>query len=259
MRDGLQTAPAGYRLGDPIALHDFLALPPDGRRYTRDEQGRLALMSPDDARAHRNPLALLTEALIRALARPWRVISEPGIAFDPVWSLQGERLPPSRLGRKAVSPDVAVFEGPPQFLAGRPDVADPAYHVFSPENVRLAAELVSPGTWRSDLGSGEADAVDRWRTYWDNGVAELWILNAGDAPCGPLPPRAGLFLRRGRGRSGSRAAARAGWRPLPAPGLRLSPETEVGPAVLGGEVRSVAIPGLSLDLDAFWAEVSALG
>ncbi len=243
----LQAAPAGYRLGDPIALHDLLALPPDGRRYTRDERGRLALMSPDDARGHRYPLGTVTEQLIRALRRPWRAIQEPGIAFDPVWSLQGERLPASRLGRKTLGPDVAVFEGKPQLLGGRPDVVDPAYHVFSPGNVRLVVELLSPGTWRSDLGLGRADEVDRWRTYLTNGVRELWVLNASPTACGPLPGRSALFLRPQEGE----------WQPLPTPAARLGEATERGRVVRGGVVDSAAVAGLRFDLDALWAELDA--
>lgn len=56
-------APAGYRLGDPIALADLLALPPDGRRYARDPAGRLCLMSPDHTRRHRSPISRLIASL----------------------------------------------------------------------------------------------------------------------------------------------------------------------------------------------------
>jgi len=236
-------APAGYRLGDPIELADLLALPPDDRRYDRDAEGRLTLMSPDDAPTHRRPMALLDRWLGRELDLSWEILPEPGIAFDPIWSLQGAVLPPSRLGRKTLGPDVAVYAGRPRFLYGRPDAEDPRYQVFAPDGLRLAVELLSRRTRRSDLGLGEAEEVDRWRTYLDNGVPELWLLNAGEAACG-LPPRSALFLRNGGDR----------WEPLSGEDLRRLP-VERGvhglAPVAGGTVRSAAL-GLRFDLDAFW-------
>jgi len=236
-------APAGYRLGDPIALEDLLALPPDGRRYARDEAGRLTLMSPDDARRHRGPLVALTARLNRALAPPWWAGQEPSIAFDPLYARDGRRLGPSRLGRRAIEPDLAVFADRPRPIAGDPERTE-AWTVYAPDGLRLVVELVSPGTWRDDVGAGEADRVDRWRTYLENGVPEYWVLNAGFEGLA-VPTRAGLFLR-----SDGEA-----WASLEGEGLRRAeaPVRGVRP-VLGGRVASPALGGFALDLDAFWAE-----
>ena len=66
-------APAGFKLGDPISLSDLLSLPPDGRRYARDEQGRLTLMAPDKPSSHRRPLGRVARFLTRSLEDPWEV------------------------------------------------------------------------------------------------------------------------------------------------------------------------------------------
>lgn len=247
MIDATETAaPAGYRLGDPIELHDLLALPPDGRRYDRDEQGRLILMSPDDAPTHRWPMNVLQRRLCQDLDQRWEVLLEPGVALEPILALDGTVLPPSRLGRKTLGPDLAVFEGPPRFVRGRPEVPDSRYQVFAPERLRVAVEFLSRRTQRSDLGLGEADAVDRWRTYLANGIDEYWLINAGSVPCG-LPARSALLLRR-EGEA---------WRPLGGEALRPAP----GAATLrgltpisSGVVRSRAL-GAPFDLDAFWSSV----
>lgn len=247
MIDATETAaPAGYRLGDPIELHDLLALPPDGRGYDRDEQGRLILMGPDDAPTHRWPMNVLQRRLSKDLDERWEILQEPGVALEPILALDGAVLLPSRLGRKTLGPDLAVFEGPPRFLRGQPDVPDSRYQVFAPERLRVAVELLSRRTQRSDLGLGQADAVDRWRTYLANGIDEYWLLNAGTAPCG-LPARSALLLRR----------EGAAWRPLEGEALRparaaaalhgLTP-------ISGGVVRSCAL-GIGVDLDALWASV----
>lgn len=242
MSDTLRTdveAPAGYRLGDPIALHDLLALPPDGRRYTRDAAGRLALMAPDDARAHRFPLTLLLAWLTRALdPRRHIVVPEPGVAFDVVYDLRGRALPPSRLGPKQLDPDVAVF-------ADRPGYRGEGDRAFAPDGLALVAEVLCPGTWRNDLGRGQADEVDRWRSFLESGVPEYWILNPAPEARGPLPGRSALFLRN----TGQAWAALEGEGVVAAPG---DPRP-----ITAGAIRSAAIPGLVFDLGAFWADLDA--
>ena len=235
---------AGYRLGEPIPLADFLALVSDGVRYGRDEHGRLRLMAPDDARYHRLPLGLLDTLFKEQLPRAtWTVIQEPGVALPVVWDLRGRELPESRLGPKQLEPDLAVFEGRPR-VRGQPGGTSACTH----EALRLVVELLSPGTGRHDLGLGQADQVDRWRTYFESGVSEYWLLNLG-AEGLPLPPRSGLFLGRGQ----------SGWQALPSVGDLPQAESPVRDQrpVLGGVVASAAVPGLRLDLDAYWAE--ALG
>ena len=105
-------------------------------------------------------------------------------------------------------------------------------------------EFVSASSWRADLGLGAADQVDRWRTYLENGVPELWVLNAG-VPGAALPPRSALFC----------ASGEAGWTALPGEGLSFA-EGEVHGLrpVQGGRIPSRAVPGLVFDLDAFWAD-----
>ncbi len=231
-----------FQLGFPISLSDLLSLPPDGVRYTRDAQGRLALVSPDSFRFHRAPLSLLFGQLRLQLESRWFVVQEGGVGFEPVYSLRGARLGESRLGHKKLEPDLAVWEGSPQFRD------DPRGDSASPERLRLVVELLSPSTWRSDLGRGEADAVDRWKTYLAAGVSEYWILNATPEACG-LPPRSGLFLK----------ASDDGWQALPGEGLEHAAEAINGLSpVLSGVVRS-SLADLSLDLGAFWRDVAALG
>jgi len=95
---------------------------------------------------------------------------------------------------------------------------------------RLVVEVLSPDTWRSDLGIGNADDVDRMRTYLEAGIPEYWVLNPGvEARSCPLPIRSGRFL--------SRAGDR--WE-------EFEPED--------GVLRSGSVPGLDIDLEAFWRE-----
>jgi len=245
MSDATTAAPAGYRLGDPIELKDLLALPPDGRRYTRDAKGRLALMAPDRADTHRHPLGLLTRLLGRGLELSWRVYQEPPIGFDPIYDQAGNVLPPSRLGHKRIVPDLAVWDGTPGLRRDSPGAAPS----FSPARLRLVVEVLSAGTHESDLGTAEEEQVDRWRTYLVNQVPEYWIVNASSEACG-LPPRSGLFLR---GDSGL-------WRPLVGEGLELASVEVNGLApVTHGRVESSSLPGLTLDLEAFWAQVDEIG
>jgi hypothetical protein len=90
-------------------------------------------------------------------------------------------------------------------------------------------EILSPGTWNADLGEGEADDVDRPRTYLENGVLEYWTLNVGvEHPTCPLAPRSGRFLER--------TEDGGAWRDLP---------------VVEGRVRSRAVPEVDFDLEAF--------
>lgn len=248
MSDGwtsTEEAPAGYRLGDPIALHDFLALPPDGRRYTRDRRGRLALMPPDDPLRHRRPLGALARQLYRAPLddASWELLPEPGVAFSPIYSLRTRRpLPRSRIGRKSLIPDFAVFAGRAQVVAH----SATGGLVFAPTGLRLVIEVLSKDTHREDLGLGRADRDDRWRTYLASDVPEYWILNAG-LERGVIPPRSALCLRR----DGQR------WVTLDAPGP-LHPTAEVHGLrpLVGGSVASSAVPGLAVDLDALWRGVT---
>lgn len=235
-------APAGYRLGDPIALEDLLALPPDGRRYVRDERGRLQLMSPDDTFSHRRPLGRLGWQLARAVEPRLGVFSEPGLALPVLVKLDGSPVPSSRLGPRRLEPDLAVFE--PHL----PDVLGPPAPDLRAQGLHLVVEVLSDDTFRNDLGLGEADAVDRWRSYLLSGVPELWLVNVGvEAPC-PLPPRSGLFLRN----------AGDAWVPLDVD----------EPALAGGEVHGLrpllrgrvrSLTGATFDLEAYWAEVERWG
>jgi hypothetical protein len=234
-------APAGYRLGDPIPLEDLLALPPDGRRYTRDAGGRLALMLPDDARWHGFPESSLVRWFYRRLADPSFVTSERAIAFARISSLQGRLVPPSRLGPKVLEPDVAVFAEPPGFVVDDRGQA----RGLDPSLLRLVVEVLSPGTHRQDLGLGDADAVDRLRTYLDSGVPELWMLNPGPRALGGLPPRSALFLR----------AAAGAWEALPGDALVEAAPTSHGfRPVLSGRCSSAAL-GFTVDVDELWTAV----
>lgn len=238
-------ASAGYRLGDPIALEDLLALPPDGRRYTRDSEGRLALMSPDRARTHRHPLARLVRLLNLALAPPWYVVPQPSLALPRLLTLSGGELPESRLGRRAIEPDVAVFAARPELVAGSPAGSPEGWELYSTAGLRLVIEVLSPRTARADLGRGAADVVDRWRSYRANGVPEYWVLGLDEE--GPLPARSGLFC----------AAGASGWEALGGEGLEHA-EGEVNGLrpIQRGKVASRAVRGLVLDLDAFWADAT---
>lgn len=238
-------APAGYRLGDPIELQDLLALPPDGRRYTRDRRGRLALMAPDDPLRHRRPLGALARQLYRAPLEDgaWELLPEPGIAFSPIYSLRTRRrLPRSQLGRKCLYPDFAVFAGRAQVVAR----SATGGLVFAPAGLRLVIEVLSKDTQREDVGLGRADRVDRWRTYFENGVPEYWILNCG-VERGVIPPRSALVLAR----------EDRGWRSIAEADAAVAPSAVHGQRpLMGGRVASVAVPGLVLDLDALWADVA---
>jgi Uma2 family endonuclease len=219
-------APGKFQLGAPISLADLLALPPDGFDYTRDEEGRLRLMSPDDQRRHRIPLTRLTRLLNRRLDDPWHVLHEGAIAFERVWDLAGNLLPESFLGPKALVPDITVFSERPALVTGPHGLTFAA-----PDHLALVVEVLSPGNWRSDLGAGaSATDVDRPRTYLEAGVRELWLLNGGVEQC-PLAPRSGKFLRRSE--DGKR------W---------LEMEIE------SGVLRSFAVPGLELELEPFWRD-----
>lgn len=234
-------APHGYRLGDPISLADFLALPVDGRRWWRDERGRLSDVLPDDILDHRIPLGSLNAWLARTLPDPWLPIPEPAIALGTLFALTGGRVPPSRFGVKAIEPDVALFSGPvepaPLTLG--------AVKAVTTRGLRLVVEFLSPSTWRNDLGLGEADEVDRWRSYLASGVPELWILNVGvRAPC-PMPVRSGLFLRN----AGDAWVALSIDGAVPAEG-----EVHGHRPVSAGVVRSTA--GLAFDLGAFWGRIT---
>ncbi len=221
------SSPTRYQLGAPIELHDLLALPPDGNNYGRDEEGRLILMSPDDWRKHGYPLIKLTSFFARSLPPTFDVLHERSIAFEKVYDLKGELLPESFLGPKAIEPDHAIFDRAPAFVTG------PHGLTFArPAGIRLVVEILSEDTWRSDLGKGESDDVDRMRTYREAGVPEYWILNPAvrSRNC-PVPFRSGMLF--------SAAADRSAWVEVP-------PE--------GGMIRSRSIPGLELDLEALWRD-----
>ena len=112
----------GYRLGDPIALEDLLALPRDGERYGRDAAGRLTIMSPESASRHMRPIARLLCWLNRELPAAFEAVQEPSLAFPRIWALKGQRLlPESRIGRKAIEPDIAVFSRRPDVVQGNPE------------------------------------------------------------------------------------------------------------------------------------------
>jgi Uma2 family endonuclease len=215
-----------YQLGASIELADFLALPPDGRRYARDAQGRLTLMSPDDWGHHGDPLTYLVTILARWLPPPWRVLHERAIAFPRIYDLKGRLLRESFLGPKALAPDIAVFTKRPAALRGPHGLT-----FVAPEPLRLVIEVLSPSTWRSDLGIGEAEDVDRSRSYLESGVPEYGLLNVGVLEPGcPIPPRSARWL--------SRSADGSRWEVI----------------VEGLRVRSRAVAGLDLDLEEVLSE-----
>lgn len=227
--DTLETAASTcrYQLGAPIELHDLLALPPDGNRYGRDDGGRLAIMSPDDWTKHGYPLTTLTWYFNRLLQRPHHVLHERGIAFERVFDLHGNVLPPSFLGPKAIEPDHALYDRAPGFVRG------PHGLTFAlPAGLRVVVEILSEDTWRSDLGVGEADDVDRMRTYREAGVPEYWILNpaVSSRNC-PVPARSARLL--------ASSADRSSWEEMP---------------IDAGILRSRAIPGLEIELEALWRD-----
>jgi hypothetical protein len=238
-------APHGYRLGDPISLADFLALPVDGRRWRRDERGRLSDVLPEEQLQHRDPLGELNVWFARTLPDPWRPRPEPSIALPELFSRTGAPIPTSHFGVRAIEPDVALFSGPvepaPLTLG--------AVKAVTTRGLRLVVELLSRSTWRNDLGLGKkADAVDRWRSYLASGVPELWILNVGvGTPC-PMPPRSGLFLRN----------AGIAWEALPIDDA-VPAEGEVHGLrpVSSGVVRSTV--GVAFDLGAFWGRITPPG
>lgn len=188
-----------YKVGAPIGLADFLALPPfEGVRYDRDGEGRLLVMSPDRQRTHRLPLARLFKWLLRRTPDHWVVVQEPAVALPSIYDLDGGRVGESFLGPKAVVPDLACFERGPRHVEG-PGGQD----WCSTDGLRLVVEVLSRKTAREDLGQGRGERVDRWRSYLASRIPEYWVVNA--TPGLALPPRTGLFLARSRG----------SWRPLP--------------------------------------------
>ncbi len=235
-------APHGYRLGDPISLADFLALPVDGRRWRRDERGRLSDVLPEEQLEHRDPLASLNAWLARTLPDPWRPIPEPSIALGEFFARTGKPIPLSDLGVRAIEPDVALFSGPVEPAP----LTRGAVKAVTTRGLRLVVELLSRSTWRNDLGLGtKADAVDRWPSYLASGVPELWILNVGvGAPC-PMAPRSGLFLRN----------AGDAWEVLPIDdAVPAAGEVHGFRPVSAGVVRSTV--GVAFDLGAFWGRLS---
>lgn len=185
------SGPAGrssYRLGAPISLADLLALPPDGNRYSRDEKGRLILTPPDHFRYHRTPLAALAQTFGQQLDRKqYLVVPEARVAFDPIYILDGTIVPPSHHGLPSLEPDLACIRRPVQTVR-----VSKENEACSQESVILIVEFLSQSTWRSDLGDGRGDDVDRWRTYLECGVSEYWVVNANDEAYG-LPPRSCLL------------------------------------------------------------------
>ncbi len=244
--EALATRPADrpgigdFRAGDPIALADLLALPPDGKRWGRDDRGRLCLMLPEDFIQHRLPIGALDRFVQRAAPEAWHVLIEPSLALPTLFSRRGPPIPSSPLGPRAIEPDLAVFDR-------RPVGAPPNGRVVkaaTTEGLRLVVEVLSPDTWRNDLGIGSADEVDCWRSYLASGVPELWLVNMGaPAPC-PLPQRSGLFLRN----------AGDAWEPLPVEGAVHGEGTVHGHAPLRSGVV-VSTTGMRLDLDALWSRI----
>ena len=238
-------AKPAYVLGASIPLADLLSLPPDGNRYDRDERGRLILAPPDHAGHHGVPLCRTARRLgLRLDEARYDVMQERSIAFDPITSLAGTILPASHHGPKTLEPDLAVFARPLDVVT-----APGGNVVLSPKGLLLVIELVSPSTWHKDLGDGSSpEQVDRWRTYLENGVPEYWVLNAGTERCG-LEPRSGLFLVNDR--------ARGTWSDVPIDDAVLARDDYRGrrPAT-AGRIRSIAIPGLVIDLEDIWRDAT---
>ncbi len=235
-------ANSSYRLGDVIPLEDLLALPPDGKRYGRDARGRLCLMSPERIYFHRLPISLVDRRLGRALPDHFHVLCEGSLALPQLVRLDGHAVPPSRIGPRGIEPDITVFDGVPRPAGSTPELVKSALV----DRLRLVVEVLSEATWGADLGLGEADEVDRWRSYLLSGVPELWLVNAGVDGC-PLPPGAALFLRNGGD----------AWVPLDTEGAVFAscpPIHGVAP-ITAGRARS----GLGVDFDvaAYFAAIRA--
>lgn len=230
-----------YRLGDVIPLEDLLALPPDGKRYGRDARGRLCLMSPERVYLHRFPISVVGRTLTLGLSARHHVIFEGSLALRRLVRLNGDEVPPSRLGPRSVEPDVAVFDGYPRPAGQDAERAKSALV----DRLRLVVEVLSEATWGSDLGLGDADDVDRWRSYLLSGVPELWLVNAGVEGGCPLPPMTGLFLRNAGEAWASLDVTSPVHRPGDIHGLR---------PLVGGVVRSTL--GFELDVGAFFSDLA---
>lgn len=235
-------ATTSYRLGDAIPLEDLLALPPDGKRYGRDARGRLCLMSPERVYFHRLPISLMDRRLGRALSDRFHILCEGSLALPRLERLDGTPLPASRLGPRGIEADVAVFDGVPLPGGPTPELTKSA----RVDRLRLVVEVLSESTWSCDLGLGEADEVNRWRSYLLSGVPELWLVNAGVEEC-PLPPGSALFLRN----------AGDVWVPLEVVGPVFAgcPLVHGLAPVTAGRVRSGL--GFELDVGAYFAAIRA--
>jgi Uma2 family endonuclease len=237
-------APGSYVLGAPISLADFLALPEDrkGLSYDRDGEGRLTLTSPEDGQHHRTPLGRLLQALYVWAARkrqPYTVLPEPEIVLDPVFRLGGQVVPESFLGPRVIKPDIACFAGEPRYV--RTPEGSTRY---SKEGLLLVVEIASTRTWRQDLGKGEADAVDRWRTYLENRVPEYWFLNVGVDACRDVPTGSGMFL--------AHDPEAFTFASLPVTREKVETDYRSLSVLRAGRVQSQALPGFVLDLGKFF-------
>jgi Uma2 family endonuclease len=244
---GRSGAQPSYCLGAPISLADLLALPPDGNRYSRDEKGRLILGPPDHADFHRTPLAVLTQTIGRQLdAERYLVVPEGSVAFDPIYDLNGVVVPLSHHGLPCIEPDIVCLRRPFRTLR-----ASEKNKVYAPESVALVVEVLSPSTWREDLGDGAGDKTDRWRTYLEGRVPEFWIVNANDVPCG-LPPRSVLAL--------AFDPSVGTWSDLGVEEARYAAGDYRGrQALAGGRIQSTVLPGLVLDIERLWRDASLVG
>ncbi|MBX3225942.1 MAG: Uma2 family endonuclease [Labilithrix sp.] len=231
-----------YALGAPISLADLLALPPDGRRYARDENGMLILSPPDHADFHRTPLAILMQGMIRQLDDRSLVVAGGSVAFDPIYTLNGTVVPLSHHGLPCIEPDIICLRRPFRTIR-----ASEKNKVYAPEDVMLVVELLSPSTWREDLGDGTGDKTDRWRTYLDGRVGEYWIVNAQETTCG-IPARSVLAL--------TFDPSLGTWSDVRVEAARHAPGDYRGrQALVGGRITSTAVPGLTLDIDHLWQSV----
>jgi Uma2 family endonuclease len=227
------------RLGDPITLADLLAMPPDGGRYARDIEGRLCQADRAEHHQHRRPLARLLRRFCRSLPESWEIVPQGGVAFPALQHLQGGLVPASRFRVQSLEPDIAVFDRRAEVALGTQGAA------VTTTGLRLIVEILAASSWHSDLGVGDADAVDRWRTYLAAGVPELWVLNVGVVGA-PLPPGAGLFVKN----------AGTAWTPLGGRDLVLGAGLIHGNSpVTAGVVRSEAL-STDLDVGALWTELA---